>query len=292
VAWSDRYGGFPEYVPVARRRAQARRRVEELRRRGIEPDPVVIEGRAIVRTFWGKAWCDAIEAYSDFANRLPRGRTYVRNGSLIDLRIEKGRVAALVSGSAIYEAEIQIAPAAASKWRTLAEECAGRIDSVVELLSGKLSSAVMELLCRAEAGLFPGSRELQLSCSCPDGARLCKHLAAVLYGVGARLDSRPELLFVLRGVDQADLVSEAGRGATLTTPAAALSNVLSGDLSDIFGIELTREPPPPTEPKNRSATAGNRAPRAKSRTRLRADEGSASAPARPSREQRGRTRDS
>src|ERR671919_1092800 len=212
MAWRDRYRAFPEYVQVARRRAQALRKIDQLRKRGIEPDPVIIEGRAIARTFWGKAWCDAVEGYSDFASRLPRGRTYVRNGSVIDLRIEKGRIAALVSGTEIYDVEIRMAPAAAKKWKALAEDCAGRIDSVVELLSGKLSSAVMTLLCRREAGLFPSSAEMRLSCSCPDGARLCKHLAAILYGVGARLDNRPELLFLLRGVDQADLVGEAGRG--------------------------------------------------------------------------------
>jgi uncharacterized Zn finger protein len=204
---------------------------------------VIIEGRAIARTFWGKAWCDAVEGYSDFASRLPRGRTYARNGSVIDLRIEKGRVAALVSGTSIYDVEIRISPASGKKMRTLAEECAGRIDSVVELLSGKLSSAVMQLLCRRDAGLFPSPAEMDLSCSCPDGARLCKHLAAVLYGVGARLDSRPELLFLLRGVDQADLVREAGRGGTLVASPSA-PNALAGDLSEIFGIDLSSAPPP------------------------------------------------
>lgn len=250
MAWYERYRSFGEYVPVARRRAQGRRKVEELRRRGIEVDPVLIEGRAIARTFWGKAWCDAIESYSDFANRLPRGRTYVRNGSLIHLHIEEGRVSALVSGSEIYEAEIRIASAQAKQWKTLAEECAGRIDSVVELLSGKLSNAVMGRLCRQDAGLFPSPSDMRLACSCPDAARLCKHLAAVLYGVGARLDSRPELLFLLRGVDQTELVTEAGSAATRTLPAAP--NMLTGDLSDIFGIELSREPPPTVKGRRRS----------------------------------------
>ena len=272
MAWYERSRRFPEYVPVARRRAQARRKMEELQRRGIEVDPVVVEGRHIARTFWGKAWCEAIEAYSDFANRLPRGRTYVRNGSLIDLRIGKGRVTALVSGSEIYEVEIRMARAAAAKWKALAEECAGRIDSVVELLSGKLSSAVMELLCRREAGLFPAPSEIRMSCSCPDGARLCKHLAAVLYGVGARLDSRPELLFVLRDVDQADLVTEAGRGASLTAPAGAAPDALSGDLSDIFGIDLTSAPPAPVGDEEPGSMVEAGAPRSKRSTRARAGE--------------------
>ena len=261
MPWAQRFRAFPEYVPVARRRAQARRRIDELRRRGVEADPVVIEGRAIARTFWGKAWCDAIEAYSDFANRLPRGRTYARNGSVIHLDIEKGRVSALVSGSSIYDVEIRIGPATRQKWKALAAECAGRIDSVVELLSGKLSKAVMELLCRREAGLFPSSAEMRLSCSCPDGARLCKHLAAVLYGIGARLDSRPELLFVLRGVDQEDLVAEAGRGGTLVAPGSA-PNALSGDLSEIFGIDLSSAPPLEVEER----TTLPRAPRRRRRS--------------------------
>ncbi len=234
----DFYGGFGPYVPSWKRRQQAARKIAQLKKSGSNVKPVVIEGRAIATTFWGKAWCDNLEAYSDFANRLPRGRSYCRNGSVIDLQIAIGKLTALVSGSEIYSVKVNIRPLPKERWRAVVRECSGKIDSLVELLTGKLSRGVMEVLCRPEAGLFPTSKEISLSCSCPDGAWLCKHLAAVLYGVGARLDQEPELLFVLRGVDQMDLISEAGHGGTIGD-ATPPTNVLKEEsLSGIFGIEM------------------------------------------------------
>src|SRR5262249_19784028 len=160
------------------------------------------------KTFWGKAWCANLEAYSDYANRLPRGRTYVRNGSVIDLQIEPGAVRALGGGSEVYERDGGIAARPARRGRPAAAArpgraaCAGRIDSVVELLAGKLAQGVMDRLCSRERGLFPAPSDIDFTCSCPDSARMCKHVAAVLYGIGARLDERPELLFLLRKVDE------------------------------------------------------------------------------------------
>ena len=209
-------GGFPEYVTVAERRRRAARKLAQLRKKGHDPKPIQLDGRAIATTFWGKAWCDHLESHADLANRLPRGRTYVRNGSVIDLQIAEGEVRALVSGSEIYEAEVRIQPLAAARWKAVRRECAGQIATVVELLAGKLSSAVKEVLCHRQRGLFPGTSELAMSCSCPDGAWLCKHLAAVLYGVGARLDIRPELLFLLRGVNHEELLEADAEKAVAT----------------------------------------------------------------------------
>src|SRR5205814_972861 len=167
--------GWRPYVTVAERRRKAVREMEKLKKKGHPVSPVVVEGRAIAKTFWGKAWCQNLESYSDFANRLPRGRTYARNGSVVDLQIEQGRLRALVSGSSLYTAKVEIRPLQSDRWKRLARECAGKIDSVVELLSGRLSGGVMEILCGRERGLFPSSTEISLSCSCPDGAWLCKH---------------------------------------------------------------------------------------------------------------------
>ncbi|HET8539758.1 MAG TPA: SWIM zinc finger family protein [Anaeromyxobacter sp.] len=232
------YYGFPEYVPVAERRKRAARKLAQLRKKGHDPKPVQIDGRAIVKTFWGKAWCDHLESHADLANRLPRGRTYVRNGSVIDLQIAEGQVRALVSGTEIYEAKVRIEPLVAARWKAVRRECAGQIGTVVELLAGKLSSAVMEVLCHRQNGLFPGTRELEMTCSCPDGAWLCKHLAAVLYGVGARFDQAPELLFTLRGVDGAKLVAAAGKAGTLASGAPADVAIGEEHLAEIFGIEM------------------------------------------------------
>ena len=234
------YGGWGRYVSVAEKRANAEREAKRLAKKGRVLAPVELEGKKIAHTFWGKAWCENLEAYSDFANRLPRGRTYVRNGSVMDLQIAPGKVTALVMGSELYEIAIGISALGASAWKQVAGECTGQIDSLVELLSGKLSSGVMEVMTRKGAGLFPTPRQISMDCSCPDYASLCKHLAATLYGVGARLDEKPELLFVLRKVDHLDLIAQASTGAKLQkTPAAAKGNVLAAsDLSGIFGIEL------------------------------------------------------
>lgn len=235
---SRRYGGFPRYVPVAERRAEAAGKVAQLRKKGRDIKPVEIEGRMIARSFWGKAWCHNLEVYSDYANRLPRGRTYARNGSILDLQIAKGRIDALVSGSRLYEVTIEITPLADARWQTIRSECAGQIDSLVELLAGQLSSGVMEVVSRAGEGLFPTPREIQLGCSCPDWAVMCKHVAATLYGVGARLDHEPKTLFTLRDVDPAEMIEEAiGRG--VSTRKEASGRVLeTEDLASVFGVDI------------------------------------------------------
>src|ERR1035437_3896150 len=189
------YGyGFRPYFSVAGRRANAAKEVANLAKKGRTITPVKIAGRTIAQTFWGKAWCDNMENYSDYANRLPRGRTYVRNGSVVDLQIMAGRVTALVSGSALYEIDIKFHPCAPAQWNVIRSQCAGKIGSLIELLQGKLSAGVMQIITGADRGLFPKPKEIKLNCSCPDGAYMCKHVAAVLYGVGARLDDQPELL--------------------------------------------------------------------------------------------------
>jgi uncharacterized Zn finger protein len=226
------------YVSVPERRRQAARMIAKLRKGGRKVDPIAIEGRQIVRSFWGSAWCDNLEAYSDYANRLPRGRTYVRNGSVIDLQIEGGHIAALVSGSEIYEVELRVKPLAAAKWKRIRSQCAGEIDSLVELLRGTLSHGVMGIVTKKGAGLFPAPKEIRLDCSCPDWAVMCKHVAAVLYGVGARLDHAPELLFTLRGVDPGEMVGEAVDGAVAKRKPGRGRVLAEADLSAVFGVEI------------------------------------------------------
>ncbi|MFL5261844.1 MAG: SWIM zinc finger family protein, partial [Anaeromyxobacteraceae bacterium] len=181
--YDDDGGAFPRYVSAEERRKLAARALARLRKEGMDPQPVCVTTRELATTFWGRAWCDNLEAYADYASRLPRGRSYLRNGSVLDLRIATGEVKALVSGSEVYEVAIAIATLPAARWAAVRKRCAGRIATVVELLSGKLSGAVMEVLCDRDRGLFPAPADIELDCSCPDGARLCKHVAAVLYGV-------------------------------------------------------------------------------------------------------------
>ena len=234
------YGyGFKPYVSVATRRKQAEKIAAKGKKSGANFSPIEASRGAIAKTFWGKAWCDNLEAYSDYDNRLPRGRTYVRNGSVLDLQIGAGEVQAQVLGSSLYKVTVRVTPVAAKQWQAIGTDCAGSIDSLVELLQGKLSTAVMQRICKRETGLFPAPKELKFSCSCPDWADMCKHVAAVLYGVGARLDQKPELLFSLRGVDAKALVSQAGAGLPKSKKNLADGKVLDNAiLADVFGIEI------------------------------------------------------
>lgn len=233
------YDGWAPYVPVAERRRKAARAMDKLRKQGHPVAPIIIEGRTIARTFWGKAWCENLERYSDYANRLPRGRTYVRNGSVLDLQISPNLVEAQVSGSRIYQVRVKVKPVPGPQWAGLCKDCGGAIASLVELLQGRFSKGVMERICRQGGGLFPIPADIHLACSCPDGAYMCKHVAAVLYGIGARLDAEPELLFRLRGVDGSDLLAQAASGLAMTTPAPTVGRALEvDDLSELFGLEM------------------------------------------------------
>jgi uncharacterized Zn finger protein len=240
------YYDYRPYVSVAERRREALREVEKRRKKGLAVLPIVIEGRIIAKTFWGKAWCENLESYSDYENRLPRGRTYVRNGSVVHLEIQPGKISALVSGSELYSVEISISSLPDPHWKCVKSECAGQIGSLVELLQGRLSRSVMDVVTRRGGGLFPKPAEIKMSCSCPDWAGMCKHVAAVLYGVGARLDDKPELLFVLRKVDHLELIA----GAVDSAPVAATGKsrrkkiIAVGDLADVFGIEMTESETP------------------------------------------------
>jgi uncharacterized Zn finger protein len=237
-------GDWRPYVSVAERRQAGARHAAKLAKKGRKVSPVVIEGRTIAKSFWGKAWCDNLESYSDYANRLPRGRTYARNGSIVDLQIAAGRVTAIVSGSDIYEIGIDIVALDRKRWRALIQECGGRIGSAVELLRGTFSNQVMEILARPKTGLFPAPKDIRLSCSCPDWADMCKHVAAALYGVGARLDAEPELFFTLRQVDQTELISEAATARAIGSGAARGKKAIAADqLADVFGIELAEVAP-------------------------------------------------
>ena len=235
---------YRPYVPVAQRRAKAARAAQKLAKGGRKVAPVATNGRTIAATFWGKAWCDNLESYSDFENRLPRGRTYVRNGSVVDLQIEPGKIRALVSGSHLYRIEIEIGPLPAVKWKAIQSECRGQIGSLIELLQARMSQRVMEIVTRRDCGLFPSPKEIKLGCSCPDWAEMCKHVAAVLYGVGNRLDHQPELLFQLRQVNHLELITAAADSAALVKKSASKKKTIAReDLAQVFGIELDAPAP-------------------------------------------------
>jgi uncharacterized Zn finger protein len=250
------YFSWRPYVSVGEKQRRAEREVAKLKKGGQSIAPVKIDGRIIAKSFWGNAWCTNLERYSDYANRLPRGRSYVRNGSVVDLQIAKGEVSAMVAGSDLYRIKVAIAPVKPPRWKAICRDCAGTIDSLVELLQGRLAKAVMDRVSREGDGLFPAPGEIKLSCSCPDWADMCKHVAAVLYGVGARLDQQPALLFKLRGVDENELIAGAGQDLPLSKAPSGTANLLDeSDVAAVFGIEMASPTDASATPKPRASKA-------------------------------------
>lgn len=238
--WNDK-----PYQSVAERRAMAEKEMEKRRAKGQIVTPISIAGRAIASTFWGKAWCDHIEQLADFESRLAKGKSYVRNGSVCHLEIREGKVLATVAGSEVYDITVEIQPLKPTRWEAIKRQCAGQVGTALELLQGRFSDQVMRVLTDPNTGMFPSTDEFDLDCSCPDFVRLCKHLAAVLYGVGARLDRAPELLFQLRGVDPTELIDEALDAGAITSAAKPnKTTIADADLSDVFGIDIDLTPAP------------------------------------------------
>ncbi len=265
----SRYGGWAPYVPVAARRKKAAREMEKLRKKGIPVEPVVITGRTIATTFWGKSWCKNLESYHDYENRVPRGRTYVRNGSVVDLKIKTKEVLAMVSGSSIYKVKVKIGALPQAVWQAICKDCSVGIDSLVELLQGRFNKGVMDRLCRQDNGLFPKPSEIKFSCSCPDYASMCKHIAAVLYGIGARLDEKPELLFLLRSVDHNDLLAHVDTAVPLAKQRPKAGKLLeTDDISQLFGLDMAEgdvESTGQKSPRPVAKTVGKPSPAKKSK---------------------------
>jgi uncharacterized Zn finger protein len=278
------YGAWAPYVPVAERRRKAAREIARLKKAGNLVAPVVVEGAKIVTTFWGKAWCDNLESYQDYANRLPRGRTYVRNGSVIDLKIGPREVTAKVSGSEIYSVKITIEALPIAAWKSICADCAGRVVSLVELLQGRLSKAVMDRVCRQVDGLFPKPAGIRFSCSCPDSASLCKHVAAALYGAGTRLDAEPELLFRLRAVNAGEIFANLDAALPAARESAPGPRLETGDLSEIFGIDMTA---PASAPRGKAPTPAKPSPVVKI-SRPQSGDGKKTTRARPAKPTRAR----
>jgi uncharacterized Zn finger protein len=231
---SSMYYGFRPYVSVGQKLAKAKEFVAK-KLKG-KANLVAVEGKKITKTFWGDAWCQNLETYSDFENRMPRGRTYIRNGSVVHLEIDKGVIKSYVAGSDTYEIVVRIKPLKPERWKAIKKKCSGEIGSVVELLQGKLSKHVLGIVTNKKEGLFPSPEEIDLDCSCPDWATMCKHVAATLYGVGVLLDKSPELFFKLRGVDHLELIDSSVSIATGKKDSETLDE---GTLEDIFGVELS-----------------------------------------------------
>jgi uncharacterized Zn finger protein/DNA-binding XRE family transcriptional regulator len=221
----------------------------------LDLNPVVINGTRIAKTFWGERWCDHFESMADYANRIPRGRTYARNGSVVDLKIDAGKIEALVLGSDAYKVEMTVKPLPQDKWEVIKKKCQGGIATMVDLLMGRFSPEIMEVLCDPEIGMFPKKSEISHKCSCPDVASLCKHVSAVFLGIGNRLDHSPELLFLLRRVNPMELF-EGSAERFCEERRIQSPDLLEGDLSNIFGVDIASDDAPKEKPLPAASKAG------------------------------------
>jgi uncharacterized Zn finger protein len=236
------YYGYKPYVSADEKKAKALKAIEKLKKKNPDIEPVIIEGRALAKSWWGKAWNLNLESYADYANRIDRGKQYVRNYSVLDLKIKKGAVEAKVqgSGSKHYEIKINIDTLDSKKWDQVTELCNNRIDSLESLVEGKFPKELEVLFTDKNYSMFPSPDEIHFACNCPDWAYMCKHVAATLYGIGSRLDKDPMLFFELRDINGQELVKKsmekkldsmlknAGKKSTRT--------IDEKDISDLFGL--------------------------------------------------------
>lgn len=258
--------GYAPYVSVGQKKAKAAKKREQLMKKNPGLKPVLLAGHALARTWWGKSWNENLERYADYSNRIGRGRSYVRHGAVLDLQIEPGAVKALVQGSQSkpYSIAIEITHLHKNTWNEIKLACEGKLESMQELLMGEFPKSLGEIFMQKEAGLFPSPKEIRFSCSCPDWADMCKHVAASLYGIGTRLDTEPSLFFKLRKVDVGDIVSQAVEDKTqkLLQKAEKKSKKVLEDsrLSEIFGIEMEEESAPkPSIKKPKAKARGKKA---------------------------------
>jgi len=244
---------FKPYVSVAKKKSNAKKKLLQLQKKNPNLKPISIAGRTLAHTWWGKAWNDNLEKYADYSNRIGRGRSYLRHGSILDLKISKGKVESLVMGSSSkpYSIEIKISKLNKDKWSVINKKTKNMIGSLQEILSGKFPKSLGEVFTATGVGLFPAPEEIKLKCSCPDWAVMCKHVAATLYGIGVRLDENPELFFTLRGVNLVDLVSLAVKkrkselleSASKKKKTSRSIKVDDSKLSALFNIELVNDVP-------------------------------------------------
>jgi len=234
--------GFPRYVSVAEKKAKAEKSLQKLRKKNPDLEPVILEGRTLARSWWGKAWNQNLESYADYSNRIARGKSYVRSNAVLDLKITKGRVIAKVQGSRAkpYDTEIRIDTLDSTKWREISELCNRKIDTLEQLIEGKFPRELELLFTEKRYALFPSPKEIHFNCSCPDYAYMCKHVAAVLYGIGARLDQNPLLFFELRDIDGRELIRKSmeQRLENMLKNAGKKSKreIAAKDISNIFGL--------------------------------------------------------
>lgn len=235
---------FPRYVPVAEKYAKVQKKLQQLKKKDPNITPLILQGSKLVRTWWGMAWNKNLENYADYSNRISRGRSYIKNGCVLDFKINPGEVTSLVQGTMLqpYEVTIKIKPLSQDAWTEIKKQCEGKIESLQELIEGRFPKELDEVFTAKGKGLFPSPTEIKFGCNCLDWASMCKHVAATLYGVGVKLDDDPKLFFLLRQVEMDDLITQAVRDKSqhlLKKAEKKTSRVIDDlDAAKMFGIDM------------------------------------------------------
>ncbi|MBI4653074.1 hypothetical protein HY750_02370 [Candidatus Kuenenbacteria bacterium] len=241
------YNYYPRYISVSERCDKARKKLKQLKKKNPNITPLILNGTKLVNTWWGKAWNTNLEKYADYSNRIGRGRSYIRNGFVLDFKIKPGEITSLVQGteSHPYKVIIKIKPLDKKVWNKIKKQCEGKIESLQELIEGRFPKNLIEIFIAKSKGLFPSPKEIEFDCDCLDWASMCKHVAATLYGVGVKLDDDPKLFFLLRKVQINDLITEALRDKSkkmLKKAKEKTSRVIDNlDAVEMFGIEIDKK---------------------------------------------------
>src|SRR6516225_9973543 len=165
------------------------------------------------QSWWAKRWIAVLESF-DIGARLGRGRSYARNGQVLNIDIAKAEVTAKVQGSRPkpYDVTIQVKSLAEKEWAKVIEALSGQAIYAAKLLAGEMPQDIENVFQEVKLSLFPEKLgDLATECSCPDWSNPCKHIAAVYYLIGEEFDRDPYLLFRLRGLNREDLLRRLGK---------------------------------------------------------------------------------
>ena len=234
---------YPSYTqPSAEElRRKAETSVMKAGKCGQKYEPVCVAGTKICQRWWGIAWCRNLEQYADYTSRIGRGKRYVRAGAVLDLKIEASHILAKVQGSRQrpYQVEIRINPLTEKAVKKIQQQCVSKIKSLEELVAGEFPEELQHIFIGTD-GLFPKPSDITFDCSCPDWACMCKHVAAVMYAVGVRLDENPFYFFKLRGIHVDEFIDAAveDRIESMLKHAADKSSRIidKKEVHDLFGV--------------------------------------------------------
>ena len=205
----------------------AQQRLAELQAGGEELRPVINTTRKLASHFWGSAWMKQLAHCESGGMCLAPGRTLLRHGCVLDLRITPGCITALISAEKLYEVDLHISPIEGERLETLSQACYNHIDSLLALLEGNTNPDVLQQLCHPDHGLLPTPQDWRMRCTCPDWAEPCPHAAAAIYAAGCLIDTAPHLLFTLRGIEPASLLHHSDT-----------TEIDTNRLSCLFGIDI------------------------------------------------------